>query len=80
MVAETSLNETRSQTCLRPGARPYGTSGYSNSVNRGIVHHALEVVVGARLEPVLGIQLDGPGEVVQAILRVPVMVYSTASP
>src|ERR1035438_5755244 len=36
-----------------------------------IVHHALEVVVGARLEPVLGIQFDGLRKMLQAILRTP---------
>src|ERR1035437_9489574 len=34
----------------------------------GIVHHALEVVVGARLKPILWIQFDGAGQIFEAIL------------
>ena len=34
-----------------------------------IVNHALEVVVGPRLEAVFGIQLDGLRKAVQAVLR-----------
>jgi hypothetical protein len=36
-----------------------------------IVDHALEVVVGARLEAVPGIQFDGASEVGETILRMP---------
>ena len=33
-----------------------------------IVHHGLKVVVGARLEPVSGVQLNSPGQVSETIL------------
>ena len=36
-----------------------------------VISHALEVVVHARLQPVLGIHLDGAGKVVEALLRLP---------
>ena len=34
-----------------------------------VIHHALKVVVDARLQPVSRIQLDGPGQIFEAFLR-----------
>src|ERR1019366_1890862 len=36
-----------------------------------VVHHALEVVVDTGLQPVPGVQVDGPGEVLETFLRAP---------
>ena len=58
-----------SSSCRSMGALGY--LGIQQLGKPGIVHHALKVVVNARLQPVPGVQFDRPGKVPQAVLRPP---------